>query len=139
MGKLQGAGLAQCTVVKLAILEDIFNSNSSYYQSKDSLILMGSRHNGKHKTILFLAVLMKAKIILFLAVLMLLSKIKKFQLSCQDLISSPSLSMKIQIMSRKITENLGFKSLLRKVKQFLSFFHFQILHRKLCIFDFNYF
>ena len=29
--------------------------------------------------------------------------------ACFDLISSPSLSMKIQIMGRKITENLGFK------------------------------
>jgi hypothetical protein len=32
--------------------------------------------------------------------------------------------MKIQIMGGKITENLGFKSLLRKVKIFLSFFLF---------------
>ena len=34
-------------------------------------------------------------------------------LSLFDLISSPSLSMKIQIMGGKITENLGFESLLR--------------------------
>ena len=42
--------------------------------------------------------------------------------------------MKIQIMDGKITENLGFKSLFRKVKKFLSFFlfSFQILHKK-CI------
>ena len=41
-----------------------------------------------------------------------------------DLISVSSLSMKIQIMGRKITENLGFKSLLRKVKTYLYFFLF---------------
>ena len=40
-----------------------------------------------------------------------------------DLISVSSLSMKIQIIGRKITENLGFKSLLRKVKN-LYFFLF---------------
>ena len=34
-----------------------------------------------------------------------------------DLISSPSTSMKIQIMGGKITENMGFKSLLQKVKK----------------------
>ena len=47
--------------------------------------------------------------------------------ACFDLISSPSLSnnsMKNRIMGGKITENLGFKSLLRKVKNFLSFFLF---------------
>ena len=38
-----------------------------------------------------------------------------------DLISPPSLSMKMQIMGGKITKNLGFKSLLRKVKFFLFF------------------
>ena len=37
---------------------------------------------------------------------------------CFDLISGSSLSMKIQIMCEKITENLGFKSPLRKVKFF---------------------
>ena len=41
--------------------------------------------------------------------------------ACFDLILSPSPSMKIQIMGRKITENLGFKSLVRKVKIFLFF------------------
>ena len=41
-----------------------------------------------------------------------------------------------QIMSRKITENLGFKSPLRKVNFFCSFCSFfQILHTKLGIFD----
>ena len=40
------------------------------------------------------------------------------------MISSPPPSMKIQIMGGKITENLGFKSPLRKVKKFLSFFLF---------------
>ena len=38
-----------------------------------------------------------------------------------DLISSPSPSMKIQIMGWKITENLGFESLLRKVNFFALF------------------
>ena len=42
--------------------------------------------------------------------------------ACFDLISSPSPSMKIQIMGRKIPENLGFKSSLRKLKIVLSFF-----------------
>ena len=36
--------------------------------------------------------------------------------ACFDLISGSSLSMKIQIMGGEITENLGFKSPLRKVK-----------------------
>ena len=48
--------------------------------------------------------------------------------------------MKIQIMGGKITENLGFESSLQKVKNFLPIFiHFQILHTKMGIFDFNYF
>ena len=34
--------------------------------------------------------------------------------ACFDVISASSLSMKIQIMGEKITENLGFKSPLRK-------------------------
>ena len=42
--------------------------------------------------------------------------------ACFDLISGSSLSMKIQIMGGKITDYLGFKSLLRKVKMFCSFF-----------------
>ena len=39
----------------------------------------------------------------------------------------------------EITENLGFESLIRKVKKMLSFFsfYFQILHTQLGIFDFN--
>ena len=49
-------------------------------------------------------------------------KVEKFQLPCLDSISSSSPSMKIQIVSGKITENLGFKSQLRKVKIFCSFF-----------------
>ena len=44
--------------------------------------------------------------------------------ACFDLISGSSLSMKIQIMGGKITENLGFKSPLRKVKKNLFFFLF---------------
>ena len=44
--------------------------------------------------------------------------------ACFDMISGTSLYMKIQIMSGKITENLGFKSPLRKVKKFLFFFLF---------------
>ena len=61
--------------------------------------------------------------------------------ACFDLISGSSLHMKIQIMGGKITENLGFKSPLRKVKNFLVFFsfHFQILHTKVDIFYFNHF
>ena len=53
-----------------------------------------------------------------------------------DLILSPSPSMKIQIMGGKITENMGFKSLLQKVKKKICpfSFHFQILHEKLHIF-----
>ena len=39
-----------------------------------------------------------------------------------DLISGSSLSMKIQIMVKKITENLGFKAPFWKVKNFHSFF-----------------
>ena len=42
--------------------------------------------------------------------------------ACFDLIWDSSLHMKIQIMVRKITENLGFKSPLRKVKLFCPFF-----------------
>ena len=42
--------------------------------------------------------------------------------ACFDLILGSSLHVKIQIMCGKITENLGFKSLLRKVKFFLFFF-----------------
>ena len=42
--------------------------------------------------------------------------------ACFDLISGSSLSMKIPIMGGKITENLGFKSLLWKVKKLLFFF-----------------
>ena len=41
-----------------------------------------------------------------------------------DLILGSSLSMKIQFMGLKITENLGFKFPLRKVKMFLLFFLF---------------
>ena len=44
--------------------------------------------------------------------------------ACLDLILSPLLSMKIQIVGGKITENLGFKSPLQKVKMFLFFFLF---------------
>ena len=61
--------------------------------------------------------------------------------TCFDLISGPSHHMKIQIMGRKMTENLGSKSLHQKVKIILSFFsfHFQILHKKQHIFVFNHF
>ena len=44
------------------------------------------------------------------------------------MISGSSLHMKIQIMARKITENLGFKFFA------LFSFHFQILQKKLHIF-----
>ena len=56
--------------------------------------------------------------------------------ACFDLISSPSLFMKIQINGRKINENLGFKSPLWTVNKFSV--HFQILHKKLHIFVFNH-
>ena len=69
-----------------------------------------------------------------------LVKVLSFLEACFDLISSPSLSIKIQIMGGKITDNLGFKSPLRKVKIFVLFpFPFQILHKKLYIFVFNLF
>ena len=42
--------------------------------------------------------------------------------ACFDLISSPSPSMKIQIMVGKITENLGFESPLWKVKKMFVLF-----------------
>ena len=42
--------------------------------------------------------------------------------ACFDLISGSPLSMKIQTMGGKITENLGFESPLRKVNFFCSFF-----------------
>ena len=64
-------------------------------------------------------------------------KVEKFYLPCLDLISSPSPSMKIQIVGGIITENLGFESLLWKVIFFS--FHVQILQTKLGIFDFNHF
>ena len=51
-------------------------------------------------------------------------KVLSFLEACFYLIPSSSLSMKIQIMGRKITENLGFKSPLRKVNIFLFFFIF---------------
>ena len=52
------------------------------------------------------------------------SKVLSLLEACLDLILGSSLQMKIQIMDGKITENVGFKSLLRKVKKFLSFFSF---------------
>jgi hypothetical protein len=52
------------------------------------------------------------------------SKVLSLLEACFDLISGSSLSMIIQIMGGKITENLGFKSPLRKVKSFLFFFLF---------------
>ena len=42
--------------------------------------------------------------------------------ACFDLISRSSLHMKIQIMGRKINENLGFKLPLRKVNFFYTIF-----------------
>ena len=43
--------------------------------------------------------------------------------ACFDLILGYSLSMKIQIMGGRITENLGFKSPLQKVKKNIFSFH----------------
>ena len=54
----------------------------------------------------------------------LFGKVLSLLEACFDLISGSSFSMKIQIMGGKITENLGFKSPLRKVKNFLFFFLF---------------
>jgi hypothetical protein len=54
----------------------------------------------------------------------LVYKVLSFLEACFDLISDSSLSRKIQIMGGKITENLGFKSPLRKVKKFPFFFIF---------------
>jgi len=54
----------------------------------------------------------------------MVSKVLSLLEACFDLISGSSRHIKIQIMNRKITENLGFKSPLRKVKEFLSFFLF---------------
>ena len=56
--------------------------------------------------------------------------------ACFDLISGSSLHKESQIMGGKITENLGFKSPLWKVKCLFVLFsvHFQILHTKVDIF-----
>ena len=51
-------------------------------------------------------------------------KVLSFLEACFDLISSSLLSMKFQIMGRKITENLGFKSPPQKVKKILFYFLF---------------
>ena len=57
---------------------------------------------------------------------------------CFDLISSPSPSIKIQIVGGKITENLGFESPLRKVKKlfvlFLFIFKFSLYKNCLSLF-----
>ena len=53
------------------------------------------------------------QVIYFLSFFKVLSLLE----ACFHLISGSSLSMKIQIMGGKITENLGFKSLLWKVKK----------------------
>ena len=67
-------------------------------------------------------------------------KVLSFLEACFDLISSSSLSMKIQIMGGKITENLRFKSLLWMLRFFALFsFHFQILYTTVDIFYFNHF
>ena len=52
-----------------------------------------------------------------------MNKVLSFLEACFDLISSPSLSMKIQIMGGKITENLGFLPL---------FCHYFRPHYNLC-------
>ena len=51
-----------------------------------------------------------------------LVKVLSFLEACFDLILDSSLAMKIQIMGRKITKNLGFKSPLRKVNNVCPFF-----------------
>ena len=60
-------------------------------------------------------------------------KVEKFWLPCLHLISSSSHTMKFQIMGGKMTENLGFKSLLRKVKIVLSFFLFVTIFEHLVL------
>ena len=74
------------------------------------------------------------------------SKVLPLFEACFALISPSSLSMKIQIIGGKITENLGFKLVLVQIPApegqncFVLFsFHFQTLHRKLHIFVFNHF
>jgi hypothetical protein len=52
------------------------------------------------------------------------SKVISVSEACFGLVSAYSLSMKIQIMGGKITENLGFKSPQWKVKNILLFFLF---------------
>ena len=49
-------------------------------------------------------------------------KVEKILEGFLDLIPSPLSSVKIQIVGGKITENVGFKSSLQKVKSCLSFF-----------------
>ena len=51
---------------------------------------------------------------------MVAGKVLSLLEACFDLISSPSPSMKIQVMGGKIIGNLGFKSLYQKI--FFSFF-----------------
>ena len=48
-----------------------------------------------------------------------------------DLISSPSPSMKMEIMGRTITAKLGYESLLQKVKSGFFSVPFQIINKKL--------
>jgi hypothetical protein len=70
--------------------------------------------------------------------LALLIKVLSLLEACFDLILGSSLSMKIQIMGGKITENLSGVQIPAPEGQNVSF-HFQILHTKVDIFYFNHF
>ena len=58
-----------------------------------------------------------------------LAKVVSLLEACFDLIWSPSPSLNTQIMSGKITENLGFEFPLQQVKNCSFSVHFQILHK----------
>ena len=74
---------------------------------------------------------------LFFIVIKVLSLLE----GCLDLIFSPSPSVKIQIKGGKIVQNSGVQiPALEGQNCFVIFsFHFQILHTKMGIFDFNHF
>ena len=67
----------------------------------------------------------------------LIGKVLYLLEACFHLISSLSPSIKIKIMGGKITDNLGFESLLGNFCPFSV--HFQILHQKLLIFVYPFF
>ena len=62
------------------------------------------------------------------------SKVLSLLEACFDFILGSSLSMNIKIMGGKITKNLGFKSLLPKVKNFLLSWNEQVTFYKFILF-----